>query len=365
MTRGAGHFSADDLDALIQTAGGLGMAAVQRRSLLLAWMPVTVSGSLPILAAPLAQLRSDLEHLNAHGEPRHLATWLENANRLAPSKGAFDAWLERIPREPVSTGPGMDDPSALLAAWAAARAVERRDADGSGLRLAPAALAALQAVAVALTLADPERRVMLLEWMPDAVVEALPLDHRPAARLRADLEHLNALSDPWPLLIWLANAATIVGYLESLIGVVGEAIALLMGGDGPSKPAEVIERALVDRDARRYHLGPRTFEAVIAACEAERIYDWDQRVELEKQLGSAFFEQVPTMSSPALRLRAELHHVNQLQGVESLVAWLTGVARIARHALNRSLPILNGAIGTLGGERVKPSAGQRVRALFK
>ncbi|MEZ4463428.1 MAG: hypothetical protein R3F43_02650 [bacterium] len=74
-----------DLEQVYKTAIQVGLADVDRRDLLLAWLPADLTTTLKRHGSPADQLRSDLQRLLAHELATHvpaLTTWLENAERL-------------------------------------------------------------------------------------------------------------------------------------------------------------------------------------------------------------------------------------------------------------------------------------------
>lgn len=74
---------------------------------------------------------------------------------------------------------------------------------------------AVCAAALEAGLADPQRRSLLLAWIPGDVVGALDRQSAPANQLKSDLEKLNGLESAEALITWLKNAAGLVSYLPS------------------------------------------------------------------------------------------------------------------------------------------------------
>lgn len=74
---------------------------------------------------------------------------------------------------------------------------------------------AVYAAALDAGLADPQRRSLLLAWIPGDVVGALERLAAPAEQLKSDLRRLNGLESAEALITWLKNAAGLVSYLPS------------------------------------------------------------------------------------------------------------------------------------------------------
>lgn len=85
--------------------------------------------------------------------------------------------------------------------------------------LGPRELNACFDLAVKAGLSDPQRRSLLLAWLPARAVAALPAMASPADQVRSDLQALNTLSlaDGRPaIVVWLENAERLVSYLPGV-----------------------------------------------------------------------------------------------------------------------------------------------------
>lgn len=100
-----------DLRGLLDWAVARGLAAPERRPLLLDGLPPEVVAALPVHDRPLLQLFSDLRHLR--GIPGALALWLVNAQRVCPTAlDGLDALREALERRAVEAGFEDEPPGA-------------------------------------------------------------------------------------------------------------------------------------------------------------------------------------------------------------------------------------------------------------